>query len=73
MGTRTMISAFRQWLAECQQRRDLAEFTCGHCTHNAQCGRAPSDQCVEKLVQISGSDDWRRRPAAHLGDRRIEW
>ena len=58
------ISAVRKWLAEREQARAMADFTCGNCARNAQCGRKPSAECVEKHEQIAQGDDWRYRPAA---------
>jgi hypothetical protein len=57
------LSAIKQWLAERERERALSAFSCGHCDKNAQCGREPSADCVEKLEQVSRGDDWRYRAA----------
>lgn len=57
------IAALRNWAAERAEARALAEFTCGHCARNAQCGREPSATCVEKHEQIARGDDWRYLPS----------
>ena len=42
-----------------RQRRRGAAFACGDCHRNAQCGAAPSRQCVVRAAQIASG---RRRP-----------
>ena len=64
-------AALNRWVTEREQRRALAEFTCAHCERNAQCGRAPGDDCIEKLAQIARGDEWRYRPSAHRDGRRL--
>ena len=34
-------------------RRRSDAFVCGDCLRNAQCGQAPSDQCVVRAAQIA--------------------
>ena len=57
------LGAIKQWLVDRERERALSTFTCGHCDRNAQCGREPSADCIEKLEQISRGDDWRYRQA----------
>lgn len=57
------LGAIRQWLAERERERALSSFSCSHCDKNAQCGRAPSADCVEKHEQVARGDDWRYRHA----------
>lgn len=40
-------------------RRRSDDFACGDCLRNAQCGQAPSEQCVVRAAQIASD---RRRP-----------
>lgn len=56
------VAALRKWLAEREQARAVADFTCGHCARNSQCGREPSASCIEKHEQIAQGDGWRYRP-----------
>jgi hypothetical protein len=55
------LGAIKQWLADRERERALSTFSCAHCEKNAQCGREPSADCVEKLEQVSRGDDWRHR------------
>jgi hypothetical protein len=41
-------------------RRRTEEFVCGDCLRNAQCGQAPSEQCVVRAAQIAS--DRKRMP-----------
>lgn len=58
------LGAIKQWLVDRERERALSTFSCGHCERNAQCGREPSADCVEKLAQVSRGDDWRNRAAS---------
>lgn len=57
------LGAIKEWLAARERERALASFSCSHCDRNAQCGREPSADCLEKHAQISRGDDWRCRQA----------
>jgi len=48
VATGRAIARFAQRLTE-----ERVEFTCGHCDRNAQCGLAPSQECVYRLMQIA--------------------
>jgi hypothetical protein len=63
MGNSKRLGAIKQWLAERERERALSNFSCGHCDRNAQCGREPSADCVEKHDQVSRGGDWRHRAA----------
>lgn len=64
MSISNALSRIRSWVAEHEQRRALSSFTCGHCDRNAQCGRAPGNECIEKHEQISQGEGWRYRTRA---------
>lgn len=64
MGLTDRLSAIKEWLAERERARALESFTCAHCDRNAQCGRLPSADCIEKHEQVARGDDWRHRPRA---------
>ena len=71
MNLSTAFAALNRWVTEHEQRRALREFTCAHCERNVRCGRAPSDQCIEKLEQIAHGNEWRYRTAAHRGAQKL--
>ena len=62
-----------RWFSKRREQRDLEDFSCGHCSRNASCGRAPGDDCIEKHNQISQGDDWRYRPVADQHRATIPW
>ena len=63
MSISDRLGAIKKWLTERGRERALSSFSCGHCDRNAQCGREPSADCVEKHQQVSRGDDWRYRAA----------
>lgn len=52
-GLRHFFAAIGSHMA----RRSFSRFQCGDCDRNAQCGLAPHDDCIFRLMQIARDGD----------------
>ena len=62
-----LLDAFQVIYAKIKHRvamhRRLARFQCGDCEATERCGRLPSDDCIERIVQIERDGDQPRSRA----------
>jgi hypothetical protein len=62
-----LLNAIRMISAEIKHRvvihHQLSHFTCGDCEEGNRCGRLPSDDCIERAVQIERDGDQPRSRA----------
>ena len=65
-----LLNAIRMISAEIKHRvvihHQLSHFTCGDCEEVKRCGRLPSDDCIERAVQIE-RDGYQSRSRALRG------
>jgi len=59
---RKLFSAFAGFLAP----RKPAQFNCGDCERNEQCGLPPHDDCTDRLLQIARDGENRARRPDYL-------
>lgn len=66
-GEMRLLDAFQVIYAKIKHRvamhRRLARFQCGDCEATERCGRLPSDDCIERIVQIERDGDQPRSRA----------
>ena len=58
-GEMRLLDAFQVIYAKIK----LARFQCGDCEATERCGRLPSDDCIERIVQIERDGDQPRSRA----------